>query len=206
MLHTINEQFTADYRIKGSKFLGYLFPCEDETAWNEKLAGIKKEHPTATHHCQAYRIGPNNITEFSSDDGEPSGTAGLPMLNKLRSEDVLNVGLVVVRYYGGTKLGKSGLIDAYGHTAERCLQNANLLRIMPTVRYEIIYPYDKEGAIEQLFKTFGLREEEATYLSHVTKVVACPAEHSIQFERELERISHFGIYSEPLGRNFIAES
>src|SRR5699024_755346 len=97
----------------------------------------------ATHHCYGWRISPNNIEEFAQDDGEPGGTAGLPILNQLKSFNVVNGACVVVRYFGGTKLGKAGLIQAYGHTAELCLKQAELSNLVATQNFRIIYPYQE---------------------------------------------------------------
>jgi uncharacterized YigZ family protein len=125
-LHTVNKPYHAEYRVKGSKFPSYIYPAEDRDDVNTVLTNLKSEHPAATHHCYAYRLHPNNVIEFDQDDGEPGSTAGLPILGSLRSNELINVLLVVVRYYGGTKLGKSGLIEAYGHTADLCIQKASL--------------------------------------------------------------------------------
>ena len=116
MNYTINSEVEDYYQDRGSRFIGILFPCDNHDSFEEKLINIREEYLDATHHCYASRIGIEPFDELAGDAGEPSGTAGLPILNRLRSYEVTNSGLVVIRYYGGTKLGKPGLIQAYGTT------------------------------------------------------------------------------------------
>lgn len=189
-MQTVTEQFTGDYRIKGSKFLSYLIPCDSEKEADSRLTEIKTLHPAATHHCYAFRINPSTITEYSTDDGEPGGTAGLPILNLLRSVEIVNAMAIVVRYYGGTKLGKSGLIDAYGKAAELVAEKAKLRTIVPTNRYTIIYPYNQQSLIDKLNHTYTLYEVDAAYTENVRLVVECPENELVRFENRLERLGH----------------
>lgn len=204
-LKTIQSLTKSTYRSLGSKFLGYLFPSNSLEEFEAQLADIKKEHPHATHHCPAYRLNPANILEFSSDDGEPSGTAGLPILNQLKSFEVVNAGLVVVRYYGGTKLGKPGLIESYGGTARTCLEEASFLNVVPCQWFEITYNYPEQSIIEKLKKDFELREENASYLEQVTLRVASLLETSNLLERRLEEITHLSVSFEKLETGFYYE-
>ena len=110
---TIAEPSEAIYKERSSKFLTYAYPVESEEEIKELLDALRKEYYDATHHCYAYRLGPQGETFRANDDGEPSGTAGKPILGQLLSADLTNCLVVVVRYFGGTKLGVSGLIQAY---------------------------------------------------------------------------------------------
>jgi len=202
-MKTITETTEVSCKIKGSEFIGYLFSIESKEDFDQQLAAIRKEHSTATHHCPAYRLFGDNPTEFSSDDGEPSGTAGRPMMNTLRSNDLVDAGVIVVRYFGGTKLGKAGLIDAYAQTTASCLQNATLRKITPSVDYRLQYPYNRESAIRQLINTFDAVERQAEYLESITKTVACPASKQVSFEKELKRMQNFDISSDRTGANYI---
>ena len=202
-MKTILRQHEANYRDLGSKFLGYLFPCEDEEQFNEQLTDLKSAYPDATHHCYAYRIDPNNIREFSSDDGEPSGTAGLPILNQLKSSDLVNAGIVVIRYFGGTKLGKSGLIQAYGETAGKAIDSADLKEIKSVQLFRISYSYSEENLINKLFSDFSLLEQNAEYTESVTKTVACPAGLALQLKKYHESIKHLGIELEQLDKTYM---
>ena len=98
---------------KGSKFLSFAFPLNDENDIKKYLYKIREEHPKATHHCYAFRYGINGENYRANDDGEPSGSAGLPIYNQLLAHEITNVLVIVVRYYGGTKLGVSGLVKTY---------------------------------------------------------------------------------------------
>jgi len=170
--------------------------------FDEHLSLIKESHPTATHHCTAYRLGFDELKEYQNDDGEPSGTAGRPILNQLRSSELTHTGAIIARYFGGTKLGKSGLIEAYGHTTKLCIQKALLKPVTPGVRYKVTYPYQQQSAIDQLFHTFDLVENNAEYVANVTKEIFCPEKYTDQFEKELARLQHFGIITESLGSTF----
>ena len=103
---------------KGSKFIGFAFPVDDEEDLKKSLQKIREEHPKATHHCYAFRLGMKGENYRANDDGEPSGSAGLPIYNQLLAHDITNVLVIVVRYYGGTKLGVSGLVKTYNESAK----------------------------------------------------------------------------------------
>lgn len=113
---TVSKNATAHYRDRGSKFLGYVFSVTSSDQANNCLQLVKEEHPSATHHCFAWRLGIKGEHYRAYDDGEPSGTAGRPIYDAIRSAGITNVLVVVVRYFGGTQLGKPGLIQAYKET------------------------------------------------------------------------------------------
>ncbi|MEX2345581.1 MAG: YigZ family protein [Balneolaceae bacterium] len=191
-MFTIKQIYKADYRIKGSKFHGFLCPAADTGTAGQALDKIKDEHPTATHHCYAWRINPNDVVEFDQDDGEPGGTAGLPILNAMKSADLMNAILIVVRYYGGTKLGKAGLIDAYGHTGELCIESADLKPLVPIQKFKITYDYSRQSIINKLKNDFTWIEIDASYLQNVTVTCGCPKEEAARFEKSLlSRQHHF---------------
>lgn len=126
-IKTIESISTGEYKSFNSKFIGYIYPFEDKKGLHEILAQLKKEHPKACHICYAYRVGFENEETRANDDGEPSGTAGKPILNQLLSFEVQNCLLAVVRYFGGTKLGVPGLIEAYKEAAKAALISANII-------------------------------------------------------------------------------
>ena len=117
----------ALFKEKGSKFIGYAFPVTDETKINAYLEAVKKEHHKARHWCYAWRLGHPDEHYRINDDGEPSGTAGLPIYGQIQSFELTDVLVVVVRYFGGTKLGVSGLINAYKTVAKDILSQANII-------------------------------------------------------------------------------
>ncbi len=202
-LKTITQTYESSFRERGSKFMGFLFPVKTEEEFQEQLGLLKSKYPDATHHCYGWRLNPAQPKEFSSDDGEPSGTAGLPILNQLKSFETVNAAIIVVRYYGGTNLGKPGLIEAYGRAASLCLQSASLITIKPVREFEIQYPYPEENTLQQLINNYSLHIKESEYLEHVTLKVACPLKIASRFEKELAGMEHLNIHFEKLSDSFI---
>lgn len=182
--------------------MSFLIPATKMSEVEGALESIKDEHPTATHHCYAFRINPAEITEFSQDDGEPSGTAGAPILNALKSHSLINVICVVVRYYGGTKLGKSGLIEAYGEAAEHAIEKSTLKKLVPTRQFSISYPYSEQSEINTLKHRFTLFEIDATYTDTVSWVVECPISESKKFKGTLQSIEHLLLSVEVGGTSY----
>src|SRR3954466_8194860 len=120
--NTITQPSTAEFKDRGSKFIAYAFALETTDDFKKQLQLLKKEHPKAVHHCFAYRIGTDGNNFRSSDDGEPSGTAGRPILGQIDSKMLTNAAVIVVRYFGGTLLGVPGLINAYKMATSLVLQ------------------------------------------------------------------------------------
>lgn len=133
--YTVEKPATAEFKDRGSKFIAFAFPINTIEEFKQRLEEVKKEHPKATHHCFAYRIGTDKNIYRVSDDGEPSGTAGKPILGQIDSKELTNVLIVVVRYFGGTLLGVPGLINAYRSAASMVLQ------VMPATQRFIEVPY-----------------------------------------------------------------
>ncbi len=141
---TIEQAAQAEYKDRGSRFIAYAFPAPTAPEFKTRLQEIKKEHPKANHHCFAYRIGLDGNNFRVSDDGEPSGTAGRPILGQLDSKELTGVAIVVVRYFGGTLLGVPGLINAYKTVASLVLQ------VIPEVRKPILTFYTLDFNYPQL--------------------------------------------------------
>jgi uncharacterized YigZ family protein len=139
--NTIENSSVAEFKDKGSKFIAYVFPIADVNQFKENLAAIKKEHPKATHHCFAYRLGLDGNNFRVSDDGEPSGSAGRPILGQIDSKHLTNVLIIVVRYFGGTLLGVPGLINAYKTAAALALQVTAVVRKPVEVNYALQFDY-----------------------------------------------------------------
>lgn len=201
-MKTVISTFSSDYRIKGSKFFGYLYPATTTKQAEDHLDFVKTEHPTATHHCYAYLLNPNEPVEFCSDDGEPGGTAGLPILNTLKSSHLMNVIMISVRYYGGTKLGKAGLIDAYQTSAQKSIESATLKTLVPIKTYQVEYDYSRQSLIEKWKNTFPWIELESSYLETVVLQVGCPKKESKSFEKAVQSKKHQLIDFELLGESF----
>ncbi len=193
MFYTVEDEVTDQYQDRGSRFIGILFRSDDHHSFETKLNEIREKYPDATHHCYACRFGTEPVDELASDAGEPSGTAGLPILNRLRSFEVTNCGLVVIRYFGGTKLGKPGLIQAYGTTAQLCLEKVRLVELIPSMRVEIIYPYDQSRHIKRWIQKWDAVVQDSQYLEKVTELAALPSANKDAAVRELERLEYLGV-------------
>ncbi len=159
---TIKQEVQAIYKEKGSKFLAFAFPVDSEEAIKEHLAQLRKKYYDATHHCYAYLLGKDKKIFRANDDGEPNGTAGLPILNQLKSKEITNVLVVVVRYFGGTKLGVSGLVNAYKTASVEVLAQAEIVEKTITQTLQIQFDYSLTNEIMKLIK-----ENETTILKQV---------------------------------------
>ncbi|MET3731582.1 IMPACT family protein [Moheibacter stercoris] len=136
-----------DFKEKGSKFIGFGYPVEDEGEVKEKLIELWERFPDATHICYAYRLGLNGEIYRANDDGEPSGSAGLPIYNQIVSKEITNVLVASVRFYGGTKLGVSGLVKAYKLSAQMVLEEAILVEKHLTEKILIEFTYEDQGNV-----------------------------------------------------------
>ena len=156
---TIAEAATGLFKDKGSKFLAFAFPVENEEQIKQHIQTLKKEFFDARHHCYAYRIGLNGELWRANDDGEPSSTGGKPILGQLLSQELTNVLIVVVRYFGGILLGASGLIVAYRNAAADALNNARIVEKIAKDEIEFSFHYNDMNAVMKL-----LKEEQADIL------------------------------------------
>lgn len=153
---TIEQPATGYIKIKGSKFHSFAFPVQDEDEIKEILIRLKKEHHSARHHCYAWRLGTETIHFRANDDGEPSSTAGKPILGQLQSFDVTNILIVVVRYFGGTLLGVSGLINAYRSAAADALNQAAIIELLIEQKFVINFSYNELNDVMQIVKQENL--------------------------------------------------
>ena len=139
--YTIEKGSVAEFKDRGSRFIAIAFPVTKAEDFKNRLKQLKEEHPKAVHHCFAYRIGTDGNNFRSSDDGEPSGTAGKPILGQLDSKKLTNTAVVVVRYFGGTLLGVPGLINAYKTAASFVLQTLPLVKKAIEENYLLQFDY-----------------------------------------------------------------
>ncbi|TAE00905.1 MAG: YigZ family protein [Bacteroidetes bacterium] len=154
---TIESATEAVYKEKGSKFLAFASPISSETEAKELLADLRKQFFDATHHCFAYALGRNLGIKRQSDDGEPNGTAGMPILNQIKSKKLTNILVVVVRYYGGTKLGAAGLVNAYKTSASECLANALIVEKIVCKKMRIFFEYLQMNEVMKIMKENDLQ-------------------------------------------------
>lgn len=163
--NTIKQASEGIYKEKGSKFITYAYPVTNEKEIKELISSLKKEYYDARHHCYAYMLGADKKEFRANDDGEPSSTAGKPILGQILSNDITNILIVVIRYFGGTKLGVSGLIHAYKTAAADAISNAEIIEKTVNDIYNINFDYlvmndvmkiIKEDQPEQLGQDFNL--------------------------------------------------
>jgi len=152
---TIEKPSNAEFKDRGSKFIAYAFPITDANDFKKQILIFKKDHPKAVHHCFAYRIGTDGNNFRASDDGEPSGTAGKPILGQIDSKGITNVAVVVVRYWGGTMLGVPGLINAYKTSASLALQITPVVEKQIEVNYTIEFDYTLMNDVMMVMKQYN---------------------------------------------------
>jgi uncharacterized YigZ family protein len=160
---TIEKPSEGIFRDRGSKFLSFAYPVNNETELKHNLTQLRSGHPKANHHCWAMRLTPDRSIFRLNDDGEPSGTAGRPILNTLLSHDITNLAVVVVRYFGGTLLGVPGLINAYKMATEEALNTAVIIQKTVNDVYTIEFDYLQMNDIMRVIKDDGLEIINQTF-------------------------------------------
>ena len=160
--YTIEQPSMAEFKDRGSKFLAFAYPAKDIDTCKKLLAQLKKEHGKAVHHCLAYRIGVDGSTFRVSDDGEPAGSAGRPILGQIDSKGLTNVFVVVVRYFGGTLLGIPGLINAYKTATALALQLSPIIKKPIEIPYELNFDYHQMNEVMMLVKQYNCSVVEQT--------------------------------------------
>jgi hypothetical protein len=160
---TVAAPAEAACRERSSKFLSWIYPVRTEEEIRERLDALRKRYYDATHHCYAWRLGPRGEAFRANDDGEPSGTAGKPILGQLLSNDITDCLVVVVRYFGGTKLGVPGLIAAYRESAAAAIAAAEIVELTVDRTVRVDFPYVAMNAIMRVVKEQQPRIEEQTF-------------------------------------------
>lgn len=160
-------------KIKGSRFVADIAPAATARAAESFVGGIREREPSASHHCWAYRIAPGTVR--ASDDGEPSGTAGPPILRRMESASLWETTIVVTRYYGGTNLGTGGLIRAYGAAAAEAIATASIAEKHRMRSFTVRFPYDLSSVIDRLVATYSGEITRSDYAELVDLTVAVPA-------------------------------
>ena len=160
---TIEIPAIAEFKDRGSKFLAYSYPVDSVDTCKKIIAGLKKEHPKAVHFCVAYRIGVEGNIFRASDDGEPAGSAGRPILGQIDSKQLTNIMVVVVRYFGGSLLGVPGLINAYKTATTLALQLAPIVQKPIELQYELNFDYHQMNEVMMIVKQYNcsVTEQEA---------------------------------------------
>ncbi len=193
ILKTLTEPAFSRYTDKGSRFYACAYPVMDQHAIDTRRSEIAGKYPDATHHCYAWRYDPFNPQEFTQDDGEPSGTAGLPILGVIKSESLVNVLIIVARYFGGTKLGKPGLIHAYREAAVLAISSVDKTCLDRFVPFVIHYSYEQENRIREFINRYRMKIAQEQYLETVTMTVYCKAADAPELRGILDHFNYLGI-------------
>lgn len=154
--YTIGSPGMAEFKDRGSKFIACAYPVQSVADFKKNIESVRKEHPKATHHCFAYRLGLDGNTFRVNDDGEPSGTAGKPILGQIDSKQLTDILIVVVRYFGGTLLGVPGLINAYKNAAALVLQTTPIVQKPIEIRYSLQFDYTIMNEVMHIIKQYNV--------------------------------------------------
>lgn len=169
--YTVNSFGSNEIIIQKSRFIGYVKRVETEQEAHAFISEIKKKHYDATHNCSAYLIGEQDEIQKANDDGEPSGTAGVPMLEVLKKQQLKNTAVVVTRYFGGVKLGAGGLIRAYGTTTSEAIKSTGVVKRELMQGFSITIEYPLLGTLENEIRNSNYLIDKINYLEKVELIV-----------------------------------
>ena len=186
---TIETPQQVIFKDKGSKFLAFAFPVENDKQIKDSLSQLKKEHPTSNHHCYAYIIGADKANTRANDDGEPSYTAGKPILGQIQSSDLTNILIVVVRYFGGTLLGVSGLINAYKTSAADVIKSSTIIEKQILLKYAIHFPFEQLNDVMKLLKQLDCKIHEQHFDTSCFLAFSIRKANSEACEEKLKKIT-----------------
>ena len=193
-MNTISGAIGASILVSGSKFIAWLAPAVSENQATEVLETRRRRYPDATHHCWAKRVGrPGALAERSSDAGEPSGTAGRPILDVLRHERLENVVCVVSRYFGGTKLGTGGLARAYADAANEAIAAATIVERKIDQVVTVDFDHERTGPLFRVLDEFGLHLVPGAYDDRGHGTVEVPVSKVVAIQARLHELSRTGI-------------
>jgi uncharacterized YigZ family protein len=188
--YTIEKSGSAEFKDRGSKFIAIAQPIATVEEFKQALNEIKKLHPKATHHCFAYRLGLDGNAFRVSDDGEPSGTAGRPILGQIDSKGLTGVLVVVVRYFGGTLLGVPGLINAYKSAASLALQITPLVQKQVEKEFVVQFDYTRIGEIMALAKQYNCRVVKQEMQLFCNMTLAIPKNRVTEVSYKLQELKN----------------
>ncbi len=187
---TIKNPSEGTFRDKGSKFIAYAYPFNDENELKDLLASVKSEHPKARHWCYAYRLSPDRTVFRLNDDGEPSGSAGRPILNTLLSNELTDVIVIVVRYFGGTLLGIPGLINAYKTATQEAIDASEIIEKVQEDLYKIDFDYLQMNDVMRIIKEDNLEIHKQDFDNRCALTFSIRKLHVNQVIGKLEKIEN----------------
>ncbi len=197
---TLQTESTAEYKEKGSKFIAFAFPMSDVKQFETRLEELKKEHNKSRHHCYAYKIGMTQDVYRMNDDGEPSGTAGRPIFGQIESFGLTDVGIIVVRYFGGILLGASGLITAYREAARMALESSVKIEKMITQKYKISFEYDKMGEVMSALEKMNQNLLETNFEETANVITEVRLSEEAEFVLQFKSLAG-NLYKEEIDEN-----
>ncbi|MEI8136135.1 MAG: YigZ family protein [Bacteroidota bacterium] len=181
---TVKTKSEALFKERGSKFLTFIFPVKSEEEIKNHLTVLKKEHPNANHHCYAWRLGADKLAFRANDDGEPSNTAGKPILGQIQASDLTNVLIVVVRYFGGTLLGVGGLISAYKAAAANLISGAEILEKFILFEYKVEFNEESINLVMRILKEGAAKISSHTYEINNSIIFQIKKQNSLKLEKD----------------------
>ena len=191
--NTIEQPSQAEYKDRGSKFMAYAFAVNSPEEFKKHLQQLKKQHPKAAHFCFAYRVGLDGNQFRVSDDGEPAGTAGKPILGQIDSKEVTNISIIVVRYFGGTLLGVPGLINAYKMAALLVLQVVPIVQKPVMIHYDLQFDYTQLNDIMIIIKQLQCVITKQETQLFCSMIVGLPKSRREEFEYRIKNLRNVEI-------------
>lgn len=198
---TLEKEASASFIEKKSEFIGYACPCKTEQEALDFIAKIRKKHTDAKHNVYAYQIKENNIARFT-DDGEPQGTAGMPVLDIIRKTGFTDACIVVTRYFGGILLGTGGLVRAYSHAAKLACEAAHVITYERFITCEVICDYTDYDKLRASYQGVGLMVDGVDYAADVTQRLAVRAPEYDSFCAALTELTNGAVLIETTGDRF----
>jgi uncharacterized YigZ family protein len=187
---TIKSAATAELIEKKSRFIAYVAPTPDIESAQEFIKSIKTKHHDATHNCYAFQVGGESRMQRSSDDGEPAGTAGRPILEVIKNSGLQDVTVVVTRYFGGILLGTGGLVRAYSKSAQLGLEAAGIVELTPGLVLSLTLDYSLWNKVENYLKKQNVKLREPLFLEKITVLVVCPQDNIKHLIQDLTEIGN----------------
>lgn len=186
---TVQTEATARFKEKMSEFISWIFPVTGVEQARELIKKVSNQYHDARHVCHAYVIGADRAVYNSSDNGEPSGTAGKPILGQINSYNLTNVLIVVVRYFGGVKLGKPGLIAAYRQSAQMAIQAARIIQYEEMTLLELSFPYESANEVMKIIKARGLKPQKQVMDSLCSLTLNIPLSLKAELEQTFGQVA-----------------
>ena len=188
---TLSSQSEGKYSEKGSTFTALTLPVASLGQVKNELINLREQYPDANHICYGYRIKEGDrVDEFATDAGEPKGSSGIPILNVLKRNQLINVVIFVIRYFGGSKLGIQGLINAYGTAAERTIQNAKVKKWVQLERISFIYNYDLQNKVDSILQKFKVNIIKSDFGESIQVELDIEVEKNEELSKELKEASN----------------